>query len=151
MAKKVYLDYNATTPLAPEVFGCICDSLKEAWANPNSCYDAGTICKLLAIVLHLIQGFFVFRLRWEWNRRKQGITTASENWASFVMSCITIKQLLESMESRVSIIANIDYLFAFSSLTTIKWLKNSSDNSAVKKDRHCLRKRWLKILQYLYA
>ena len=41
MAKRVYLDYNATTPLAPEVLDCICAALKDLWANPNSCYEGG--------------------------------------------------------------------------------------------------------------
>ena len=46
MAEKVYLDYNATTPLAPEVYSCICDALRDAWANPNSCYDGGKALQL---------------------------------------------------------------------------------------------------------
>ena len=39
--KVVYLDYNATTPLDPEVLEAITHSLKNDWANPNSGYAAG--------------------------------------------------------------------------------------------------------------
>ena len=41
----VYLDYNATTPLAPEVIEAITDTLKEAWGNPSSSYPAGKFYK----------------------------------------------------------------------------------------------------------
>ena len=37
----VYLDYNATTPLAPDVLEVITTALKDAWANPNSNHVAG--------------------------------------------------------------------------------------------------------------
>ncbi|XP_037089618.1 LOW QUALITY PROTEIN: selenocysteine lyase-like [Pollicipes pollicipes] len=37
----VYMDYNATTPLAPEVISDITQSLSEHWANPSSPHDAG--------------------------------------------------------------------------------------------------------------
>ena len=37
----VYLDYNATTPLDPEVLLAITHSLKEDWGNPSSGYPAG--------------------------------------------------------------------------------------------------------------
>jgi cysteine sulfinate desulfinase/cysteine desulfurase-like protein len=37
----VYLDYNATTPLAPEVLEAVCSALRDAWANPNSSHAAG--------------------------------------------------------------------------------------------------------------
>lgn len=36
MAQGVYLDYNATTPLADEVVKSISKSLIEDWANPSS-------------------------------------------------------------------------------------------------------------------
>lgn len=39
--KSVYLDYNATTPLAPEVIKAITQSLTDYWANPSSSYEAG--------------------------------------------------------------------------------------------------------------
>ena len=37
----VYLDFNATTPLAPEVLDCTACALKDLWANPSSSYEAG--------------------------------------------------------------------------------------------------------------
>lgn len=36
MAEEVYLDHNATTPLADEVVKSISESLTEDWANPSS-------------------------------------------------------------------------------------------------------------------
>ena len=39
--EKVYLDFNATTPLAPEVLEAITSALKDAWGNPSSSYHAG--------------------------------------------------------------------------------------------------------------
>ncbi|CAL1535505.1 unnamed protein product [Lymnaea stagnalis] len=41
-SKMVYLDYNATTPLADEVIQAITHSLSVAWGNPSSCHDIGT-------------------------------------------------------------------------------------------------------------
>lgn len=41
----IYLDYNATTPLEPEVVQVITDSLTEAWGNPSSSHDAGIKAK----------------------------------------------------------------------------------------------------------
>ena len=38
----LYLDYQATTPLASEVLETICSALKEAWANPSSGHMSGT-------------------------------------------------------------------------------------------------------------
>ena len=40
--EKVYLDYNATTPLAPEVLEAITSTLRDAWGNPSSSYHAGS-------------------------------------------------------------------------------------------------------------
>ena len=39
--RKVYLDYNATTPLAPEVLESINLALRDFWGNPSSSHDAG--------------------------------------------------------------------------------------------------------------
>ena len=39
--KKIYLDYNATTPLEPSVLSAIHDALRDAWGNPSSSYAAG--------------------------------------------------------------------------------------------------------------
>lgn len=41
----VYLDCNATTPVAPTVVQKITDTLNDKWANPNSCYELGLKCK----------------------------------------------------------------------------------------------------------
>lgn len=38
---KIYLDYNATTPLAPEVLETITSTLKDLWANPSSAHEEG--------------------------------------------------------------------------------------------------------------
>eukprot|EP00731_Ephydatia_muelleri_P010284 Em0005g870a len=37
----VYLDYNATTPLAPEVLDTVVATLRDAWGNPSSSHHAG--------------------------------------------------------------------------------------------------------------
>lgn len=42
---KVYLDYNATTPLEPSVLDAIFYSLKYAWGNPSSSYSEGKMAK----------------------------------------------------------------------------------------------------------
>ncbi|XP_071805994.1 selenocysteine lyase-like isoform X1 [Asterias amurensis] len=41
----VYLDYNATTPLEPEVLDAIHNALGAAWGNPSSPYHAGQRAK----------------------------------------------------------------------------------------------------------
>ncbi len=38
----VYLDYNATTPLEPEVLDAIHQALKSSWGNPSSSHIQGT-------------------------------------------------------------------------------------------------------------
>ena len=43
--KTVYLDYNATTPLAPSVLEIINESLRDAWGNPSSSHIAGKKAK----------------------------------------------------------------------------------------------------------
>ncbi|XP_005109862.1 selenocysteine lyase [Aplysia californica] len=45
----VYLDYNATTPLAPEVIEAIKDSLHVAWGNPSSSHEAGVKAKSVIV------------------------------------------------------------------------------------------------------
>ena len=42
----IYLDYNATTPLAPEVVEAITSACQDAWANPSSGYKRGQKAKL---------------------------------------------------------------------------------------------------------
>lgn len=39
--RRVYLDYNATTPPAPEVVQAVRDAMSQAWGNPSSSYPAG--------------------------------------------------------------------------------------------------------------
>ncbi|KAJ3071517.1 hypothetical protein HK102_006413, partial [Quaeritorhiza haematococci] len=41
----LYFDYNATTPIDPEVAECITDALVNAWANPSSGYKPGKRAK----------------------------------------------------------------------------------------------------------
>ncbi|KAJ6669158.1 hypothetical protein lerEdw1_007967 [Lerista edwardsae] len=43
--RKIYLDYNATTPLAPEVIQAVTKAMHEAWGNPSSSYTAGQKAK----------------------------------------------------------------------------------------------------------
>lgn len=49
----IYLDYNATTPLAPEVRAAMEPSLTVAWGNPSSPHRAG---RAAAAALHLARG-----------------------------------------------------------------------------------------------
>ncbi|KAM7160360.1 selenocysteine lyase isoform 6-T12 [Macrochelys suwanniensis] len=42
---KVYMDYNATTPMAPEVIQTVTKAMHEAWGNPSSSYTAGRKAK----------------------------------------------------------------------------------------------------------
>ncbi|XP_068599822.1 selenocysteine lyase [Brachionichthys hirsutus] len=42
---RIYMDYNATTPLEPEVIQSISEALQEAWGNPSSSYIAGAKAK----------------------------------------------------------------------------------------------------------
>ncbi|XP_036610980.1 selenocysteine lyase [Trichosurus vulpecula] len=43
--RKVYMDYNATTPLEPEVIQAVTEAMQEAWGNPSSPYLAGKKAK----------------------------------------------------------------------------------------------------------
>ena len=43
--RRVYLDYNATTPLEPEVLNCITTALQDAWRNPSSSHEPGKRAK----------------------------------------------------------------------------------------------------------
>uniref|UniRef100_A0ABI7X0A0 Selenocysteine lyase n=1 Tax=Felis catus TaxID=9685 RepID=A0ABI7X0A0_FELCA len=40
--RKVYMDYNATTPLEPEVIQVMTEAMREAWGNPSSPYPTVT-------------------------------------------------------------------------------------------------------------
>ncbi|KAF3691286.1 Selenocysteine lyase [Channa argus] len=44
---RIYMDYNATTPLEPEVIQAITEALQDAWGNPSSNYIAGTKAKAI--------------------------------------------------------------------------------------------------------
>ena len=56
----VYLDYNATTPLAPEVIEAITGSLRDHWANPSSSYETGW---LLSLVTDHDQLFIILKVK----------------------------------------------------------------------------------------
>ncbi|XP_069864377.1 selenocysteine lyase [Dipodomys merriami] len=43
--RKVYMDYNATTPLEPQVMQAVTEAMQEAWGNPSSPYPAGRKAK----------------------------------------------------------------------------------------------------------
>ncbi|XP_064239466.1 selenocysteine lyase isoform X3 [Aotus nancymaae] len=45
LERKVYMDYNATTPLEPEVIQAVTEAMWEAWGNPSSPYPAGRKAK----------------------------------------------------------------------------------------------------------
>lgn len=46
---KIYLDYNATTPLAPAVAQTIASTLTECWGNPSSSHESGGNAKDIII------------------------------------------------------------------------------------------------------
>ncbi|KAG9341569.1 hypothetical protein JZ751_019082 [Albula glossodonta] len=39
--ERIYMDYNATTPMEPEVIQAVTEALQEAWGNPSSNYLPG--------------------------------------------------------------------------------------------------------------
>ncbi|XP_077011671.1 selenocysteine lyase isoform X2 [Tamandua tetradactyla] len=43
--RHVYMDYNATTPLEPEVMQAVEEAMRDAWGNPSSPYPAGRKAK----------------------------------------------------------------------------------------------------------
>ncbi|XP_018593886.1 selenocysteine lyase [Scleropages formosus] len=43
--ERIYMDYNATTPLEAEVIKAITEALREAWGNPSSSYLPGRKAK----------------------------------------------------------------------------------------------------------
>ncbi|NXT76599.1 SCLY lyase, partial [Zapornia atra] len=45
--RRLYLDHNATTPLAPEVARAVRDAMRQAWGNPSSSHPAGRKAKEL--------------------------------------------------------------------------------------------------------
>ncbi|XP_060723056.1 selenocysteine lyase [Tachysurus vachellii] len=42
---RIYMDYNATTPVDPEVVSVVTEALNEAWGNPSSMYLPGLKAK----------------------------------------------------------------------------------------------------------
>ncbi|XP_008405925.1 selenocysteine lyase [Poecilia reticulata] len=46
-AERIYMDYNATTPMEPEVIQAISEALREAWGNPSSNYITGARAKAI--------------------------------------------------------------------------------------------------------
>ena len=48
----VYFDYNATTPLEPEVLQSISTALKDAWGNPSSSREAGELFSTLQVYVY---------------------------------------------------------------------------------------------------
>ncbi|XP_026160897.1 selenocysteine lyase isoform X2 [Mastacembelus armatus] len=46
-SSRIYMDYNATTPLEPEVIQAITEALRDAWGNPSSNYIAGAKAKAI--------------------------------------------------------------------------------------------------------
>ncbi|XP_027883032.1 selenocysteine lyase [Xiphophorus couchianus] len=46
-AERIYMDYNATTPMEPEVIQVISEALHEAWGNPSSNYITGVTAKAI--------------------------------------------------------------------------------------------------------
>jgi cysteine desulfurase len=47
LPQPVYLDHNATTPVAPEVIAAMVDALQRAWANPSSTHEPGQVARRL--------------------------------------------------------------------------------------------------------
>ncbi|NWW88071.1 SCLY lyase, partial [Rhynochetos jubatus] len=45
--RRVYLDHNATTPLAPEAAQAVWGAMRQAWGNPSSSHPAGRKAKEL--------------------------------------------------------------------------------------------------------
>lgn len=45
--ERIYMDYNATTPLEPEVIQAVSEALQDAWGNPSSNYIAGSKAKAI--------------------------------------------------------------------------------------------------------
>lgn len=54
----VYLDCNATTPLAPEVLEAVTGALRDAWGNPSSGHHAGILDRMHVKIVH---HFFICR------------------------------------------------------------------------------------------
>lgn len=51
MYHRIYMDYNATTPLEPEVIQAVTEALEDAWGNPSSNYIAGDFSIIIIITM----------------------------------------------------------------------------------------------------
>lgn len=66
--KRIYLDYNATTPLDPKVYEEMCSCLQSNWGNPSSLHHSGrtahtavdTAREIIAQTIHAQPGEIVF-------------------------------------------------------------------------------------------
>ncbi|MBI3018760.1 MAG: aminotransferase class V-fold PLP-dependent enzyme, partial [Deltaproteobacteria bacterium] len=57
--RKIYLDYNATTPLKPSVYEAMVPYLKELYGNPSSIHWAGQVAKeALMVARERVASFF---------------------------------------------------------------------------------------------
>lgn len=52
MSSSVYLDYNATTPVSPEVLESMTVALRDLWANPSSGHKPGKVLSRLLVTFY---------------------------------------------------------------------------------------------------
>ncbi|CAG5861805.1 unnamed protein product [Menidia menidia] len=45
--ERIYMDYNATTPMEPKVIEAVSEALQDAWGNPSSNHIAGAMAKAI--------------------------------------------------------------------------------------------------------
>lgn len=58
------MDYNATTPLAPEVIRATYEAMRDAWGNPSSSYVAGEATFAETVILRSLKtSFKIFQLQ----------------------------------------------------------------------------------------
>jgi cysteine desulfurase len=61
----IYLDYNATTPVLPEVLEAMMSYLTSEWGNPSSTYKFGSKLKtVIETVRAQVAELIVERMRW---------------------------------------------------------------------------------------
>ena len=99
----IYLDNNATTPLAPEVVSAIRQACEDAWANPSSGYKRGREAKAWVLCFK----FSLNPLRFSLTREIDTKMTVAKSW--------TIGQL-QFLNNE------IDQNTNFANLTSAKWL-----------------------------
>lgn len=49
---KIYLDYNSTTPLEPEVLSSITEALTVCFANPSSSHEEGESVLVHVLIIY---------------------------------------------------------------------------------------------------